>query len=89
MTQNRAVSTRKYRGHPASLTGKGAVSDGVHGAVQPLQPTGNETVLHCPRANAQLEQLSPSDDAVLPLRQCRDRSVNPRDATFSPYSGVK
>jgi hypothetical protein len=89
MTQNRAVSTRKHGGHPASLTGKGAVSDGVHRAVQSLQPTGDETVFHCPRANAQIEQLSPSDDAVLPLRQRRDRSVNPRDATFSPYNGVK
>ena len=76
------------RRDPARLSGERPVADGVHSAMQGMQPSAIQAMADRVAAEAQLEQLRAGDDAVLALGE-RPRAsidVDRRDARSAPMT---
>jgi len=61
------------------------MTDRVNPAMKDMEPAPLHAVVDRPRPKTQRQELSPADDAILPLRQPSDRLIR---SAFTPYVGV-
>ena len=64
------------------------MADGVDASVHDVEPPALDPPLDRPPADAELDQLPPVDDAVLPRRQLRDEGVDGSRLRLTTYMGV-
>jgi hypothetical protein len=75
MAEDGARSRGEDRRHPAPLSRDGAVTDGVHAAMQGVEAAAGQPMADRAPAEPQVEELTMGDDAVLALGERRDRCV--------------
>jgi len=66
---------------------KASVANRVDTAMDLVQPAP-KPLLDCSTADSGIEQLSPGDHAMLPLRQSRKNPIRSTRVAFAPNSGV-
>lgn len=86
MAEDRPVPAQQYRSHRPRLERFGAVPHGVHASVKDVQSPVLEAVTDRPPPEPERDQLPAGDDAVLALRESRDRPV---DVKSGPDYGLK
>ena len=87
MAQNGAVASGKDRGHVVRVREQCGMPDGVHTAMDQVQPPRREPAHHRACANAGIDQLLTTDYTVLASRQLRDDLV--RCAVWTTYAVAK
>jgi hypothetical protein len=63
------------------------VADRENAAMDPMQPTPLEPVVDRTAADAEIDELRPRHDTMLPCREPRDRHIR-TSVTFAPYDGA-
>jgi hypothetical protein len=71
----RAVPEREHRSPAPTVGGKGAMADGVHAAMESMEPPSRETAVDLARRQSALEQLIERDDTALAQSHSRDRTI--------------
>jgi hypothetical protein len=87
MTDDRTVAAGESGGHPSTVLGDSAVTDGVYAAVNSMQSTCFHATYHARSTQSRFFQLSQGHHAVLPLADRRDPLVWPGD--FVPHTETK
>jgi hypothetical protein len=82
-TQHRSLD-RQHRRHPDAVPRESRMTDRVHAAVDSVQATGPDAVVHRVRSQANVAHLPPRDDAVLRAGKLGDVRVTAR-WTFAAY----
>ena len=100
VTHHGTPAARQRRAELARVPGLGEMADQVDAAVVDVEPPGGDPVVDCACAQAEREQLTARDVALLPAGERRDRlitgqvnSTNPRPLAtlvdLTSYIGVK
>jgi hypothetical protein len=75
VAQDSGRAARERGGHPVAAAREAAVADGVDTGEHGMQAAGAEPVSDGVLADSEIEQLPPSDNAMLPTRHVGDYAV--------------
>jgi len=65
VAENAVVTAREHGGVPAPKSAERPMADGVDASMQRMETPGADATTDPARADAEREQLTPADDAVL------------------------
>jgi hypothetical protein len=85
MAEDGAVARSEDSGHPGAIARQPPVAHRVDAAVHRMQSVALDPMIDGVRAAAARCQLTPRDDAVLALREGRDRLVDRTRVTLTVY----
>ena len=83
MTEDSAMPRGEHGCHPPTLSCEDPVADGIDAVVNRMQAAEAPAFLDRVRGNPGTEQLLSGDNAVLPVRKCRDHPIHPRPLGFA------
>jgi hypothetical protein len=83
MTEDGAVARSEDSGHPGAVARQPPVAHRVDAAVHRVQSVALDPMIDGVRAEPARGQLTPRDDAVLALREGRDRLVDRTRVTLT------
>jgi len=89
MAQDGSIATGEDGGHPRGLAREHAMTHGEDAAVEHMQSPSRDAMVDRPVADPELDELAPSDDAVLARRVACDLRVRRSRFTFTPNDGAK
>ena len=89
MAQHGVRPRGKHGGHPPALSRQDPMADRIHPSMDGQKPAKVNAVVNRVCRNANVEQLAPGDDAVLPIRKLGDDPLNPRPLGFTAYIRVE
>jgi hypothetical protein len=88
MAQYRTLTADQDGSQPPSLSGDKAMANGIHTRVKPVQSTAPQPSADRAGLQPEVSQLMAGNDAVLPVGQVRNQSINRLSLLLCSHIGL-